>query len=105
MIPASLSLFAYCIALVGAMRGRQRILMAAGAVAVLYGIVVATISRNMGVWDFLRFILTSTKLTASALVVLAGAALVIAGNVLVVWREHQLGLERARARAVTDPKA
>ncbi len=38
-------------------------------------------------------------------VMLAGAALVIAGNVLVVWREHQLGLERARARSVTDPKA
>lgn len=38
-------------------------------------------------------------------IMLAGAVLVIAGNVLVVWREHQLGLERARARAVTDPKA
>ncbi|TMV05554.1 DMT family transporter [Ruegeria sediminis] len=39
------------------------------------------------------------------LVMLAGAALVIAGNVLVIWREHQLGLERGKARAVTDPKA
>ncbi|MEY8829103.1 DMT family transporter [Sedimentitalea sp. XS_ASV28] len=38
-------------------------------------------------------------------VMLSGAALVIAGNVLVIWREHQLGLERARARAVTDPKS
>lgn len=38
-------------------------------------------------------------------VMLAGAALVIAGNVLVIWREHQLGLERGKARAVTDPKA
>lgn len=39
------------------------------------------------------------------LIMLCGAALVIAGNVVVIWREHQLGLERARARSVTDPKA
>lgn len=39
------------------------------------------------------------------LVMLIGAALVIAGNIVVIWREHQLGLERGRARAVTDPKA
>lgn len=39
------------------------------------------------------------------LVMLAGAALVIVGNVVVIWREHQLGLERGKARAVTDPKA
>lgn len=39
------------------------------------------------------------------LVMLSGAALVVAGNVLVIWREHHLGLERARARAVSDPKA
>ncbi len=39
------------------------------------------------------------------LVMLGGAALVIAGNILVIWREHQLGLERARARSVSDPKA
>ncbi|MDU9004167.1 DMT family transporter [Sedimentitalea todarodis] len=38
-------------------------------------------------------------------VMLTGAALVVAGNILVIWREHQLGLERARARAVTDPKS
>lgn len=38
-------------------------------------------------------------------IMLTGAALVIAGNVLVIWREHQLGLERAKARSVTDPKA
>ncbi|MDX2483538.1 MAG: DMT family transporter [Pseudodonghicola sp.] len=38
-------------------------------------------------------------------IMLAGAALVIAGNILVIWREHQLGLERARVRAVSDPKA
>ncbi|KUJ78147.1 hypothetical protein AVO45_09335 [Ruegeria marisrubri] len=39
------------------------------------------------------------------LVMLAGAALVIAGNVLVIWRERQLGLERGKVRSVTDPKA
>jgi drug/metabolite transporter (DMT)-like permease len=37
--------------------------------------------------------------------ILAGAALVIAGGVLVIWREHQLGVNRAKARSVTDPKA
>jgi len=35
---------------------------------------------------------------------LTGAALVTAGGVLIIWREHQLGMERRRARAVTDPK-
>lgn len=39
------------------------------------------------------------------LVILIGAALVIAGNVVVILRERQLGLERPKARAVTDPKA
>ncbi len=34
-----------------------------------------------------------------------GAALVIAANALVVWREHILGLERGKVRAVTDPKS
>jgi drug/metabolite transporter (DMT)-like permease len=38
-------------------------------------------------------------------VMLIGAALVIAGNILVIWREHQLGLERGRARSVSDPKS
>ena len=38
------------------------------------------------------------------LVMLIGAGLVIAGNVLVIWRESRLGLERGKARAVTDPK-
>jgi len=38
------------------------------------------------------------------LVMLIGAALVIAGNILVIWREHQLGLERGKARAVGDPR-
>lgn len=38
------------------------------------------------------------------LVMLIGAAVVIASNVLVIWREHQLGLERAKARSVADPK-
>ncbi len=39
------------------------------------------------------------------ILMLFGAALVIAGNIVVIWREHQLGLERGRARAVTDPKS
>lgn len=39
-----------------------------------------------------------------ALMTLAGAALVVLGNVVVIWRERQLGIERARARAVGDPK-
>ncbi|MEX0308338.1 MAG: DMT family transporter [Ruegeria sp.] len=36
--------------------------------------------------------------------ILIGAALVIAGNIVVVWREHQLGLERGKARSLTDHK-
>lgn len=39
------------------------------------------------------------------LAILLGAALVIAGNVVVIWREHQLGLERGKARSLTDHKA
>lgn len=39
------------------------------------------------------------------LIMLVGAVFVIAGNVLVILREHQLKLERAKVRAVTDPKA
>jgi drug/metabolite transporter (DMT)-like permease len=39
------------------------------------------------------------------LTMLAGAALVVAGNALVIWRESRLGLERGKARSVTDPKA
>ena len=38
------------------------------------------------------------------LVMLIGAAVVIASNVLVIWREHQLGLARARLRSMADPK-
>ncbi|MCF6233648.1 MAG: DMT family transporter [Rhodobacteraceae bacterium] len=38
-------------------------------------------------------------------VMLIGAGLVIAGNILVIWREHHLGLERGKARAVSDPKS
>jgi drug/metabolite transporter (DMT)-like permease len=38
------------------------------------------------------------------LAILLGAALVIVGNVVVVWREHQLGLERGKARSLTDHK-
>lgn len=36
--------------------------------------------------------------------VLCGAGLVIAGNGVVIWREHQLGIERAKARSVSYPK-
>ena len=39
------------------------------------------------------------------LVMLAGALLVIAGNVLVIWRERQLGLDRSKVRSVSDPKS
>lgn len=39
------------------------------------------------------------------LVMMIGAAFVIAGNILVIWREHQLGLERGKARSVIDPKS
>ncbi|MBY6140268.1 DMT family transporter [Leisingera daeponensis] len=38
------------------------------------------------------------------LVMLAGAALVIVGNVLVIWREHRLGLQRGKAKPLIDPK-
>ncbi|MCF6429706.1 DMT family transporter [Leisingera sp. MMG026] len=38
------------------------------------------------------------------LVMLAGAMLVIAGNVLVIWREHRLGLQRGKAKPMIDPK-
>ena len=35
---------------------------------------------------------------------LLGAALVIAGNALVIWRERKLGLERSKSRSLTDTK-
>lgn len=38
------------------------------------------------------------------LVMLAGAALVVAGNALVIWREHRLGLQRGKAKPMIDPK-
>ncbi len=38
------------------------------------------------------------------LAILLGAALVIAGNAVVIWREHQLGLERGKARSLADHK-
>ncbi|WP_415922712.1 DMT family transporter [Tateyamaria sp. SN6-1] len=38
------------------------------------------------------------------LTMVLGAALVVAGGVLIIWRERQLGGGRSRARAVTDPK-
>ncbi|MEH6829425.1 MAG: DMT family transporter [Sulfitobacter sp.] len=36
---------------------------------------------------------------------LAGSGLVIVAGVLVIWRERQLGMERAKVRAVSDPKS
>ncbi len=36
---------------------------------------------------------------------LAGASLVIVAGVLVIWREHQLGMDRSKVRAVSDPKS
>ena len=39
------------------------------------------------------------------LVMMGGAALVMAGGALVIWRERQLGMERPKTRSVTDPKA
>lgn len=36
---------------------------------------------------------------------LAGAALVICAGALVIWRERQLGMERGKVRAVSDPKS
>lgn len=38
------------------------------------------------------------------LTMLAGAALVIAAGVLIIWRERQLGLERARQRKAMTPQ-
>jgi len=36
---------------------------------------------------------------------LAGSGLVIVAGVLVIWREHQLGVERSKVRAVSEPKS
>ncbi|MEL6451594.1 MAG: DMT family transporter [Pseudomonadota bacterium] len=33
-----------------------------------------------------------------------GASLVVLGGVLIIWRERQLGVDRRKARQVTDPK-
>ena len=33
-----------------------------------------------------------------------GAALVVLGGFLIIWRERQLGMDRRKARSVTDPK-
>jgi drug/metabolite transporter (DMT)-like permease len=38
------------------------------------------------------------------MVMLIGAALVISGNVLVIWRERRLGLERAKAQSARVPR-
>ncbi len=36
--------------------------------------------------------------------VLGGAALVIAAGILIIWREHRLGIDTAKARAVKTPQ-
>ncbi len=33
-----------------------------------------------------------------------GASLVVAGGGIIIWREHQLGIKRGKARALNDPK-
>jgi drug/metabolite transporter (DMT)-like permease len=35
---------------------------------------------------------------------IGGAALVILAGVIIIWREHQLGLERGRARRGMTPQ-
>ena len=40
-----------------------------------------------------------------SLIMLAGATLVISGGAIVIWRERQLGMDRAKSRAVSDPKS
>ena len=37
------------------------------------------------------------------LVTIGGAAIIIAAGVLIIWRERQLGLERARQRKAMGP--
>ena len=41
---------------------------------------------------------------APTLTVLFGASLVIAAGILIIWRERQLGLERAKQRESTQQK-
>ena len=38
------------------------------------------------------------------LTMLAGAALVVAAGILIIWRERKLGLERAKARTAMTPQ-
>ena len=35
--------------------------------------------------------------------ILIGAALVIAGGVLIIWRERQLGMDRSTSKSITAP--
>ena len=35
---------------------------------------------------------------------LGGAALIVAAGLFIIWREHRLGLERAKARKVMTPQ-
>ena len=39
-----------------------------------------------------------------SLTMLAGAALVIFAGILIIWRERQLGLERAKGRKAMTPQ-
>lgn len=41
---------------------------------------------------------------APTLVMLIGAALVISAGILIIWREHKLGLERSRQRKAMTPQ-
>jgi drug/metabolite transporter (DMT)-like permease len=41
---------------------------------------------------------------APTLVVLAGAALIVTAGIVIIWRERQLGLERARQRKAMTPQ-
>jgi hypothetical protein len=33
-----------------------------------------------------------------------GSILVVLGGILIIWRERNLGMDRRKARSVTDPK-
>lgn len=41
---------------------------------------------------------------APTLNMVIGAALVVAGGILIIWRERKLGMDRSKARAATAPK-
>ena len=47
--------------------------------------------------------LTTVFAEVPTLPMLAGASLIIAAGILIIWRERQLGLERARQRKAMTP--